>query len=105
MGLANFSDLSWGLREDKTAQSKKGEQTSDSPGILFRASRFGIVLMYIAMNAVASYFLYSPELTALVYLFTVGVVVLLVRFVFMFLFLANFRLPLFNSSKAGYQQV
>merc|ERR1712061_536293 len=71
----------------------KGQQTSDSPSICTRLSRFGLVLTYIAMNAIASYVLYSPELTEMVYLFTVGVVVLLVRFVFMFLFLADFRLP------------
>merc|ERR1719420_966766 len=52
--LANFSDVSWGLREDPSKKSK-GEQTSDSPSFCFQLSRFGLVLTYIAMNAIAAY--------------------------------------------------
>merc|ERR1712176_396942 len=74
--LANFSDVSWGLREDPSKKSKGG-QSSDAPSFCLQLSRFGLVLSYISMNAIAACVLYSPELTALVYLFTVGVIVLL----------------------------
>merc|ERR1712176_872695 len=55
--LANFSDVSWGLREDPSKKTK-GEQTSDVPSFCFQLSRFGLVLTYISMNAIAAYFLY-----------------------------------------------
>merc|ERR1712039_331616 len=96
-----------GLREDKTKQKSKGQQTS-APTVCTKLSQFGLVLVYITMNSVAAYFLYSPELTEMVYLFTVGVLVLLSRFVFMFLFLADFRLPFtgyFGASEKGYERI
>merc|ERR1712176_789175 len=82
-----------------------GQQTSETPSFL---SRFALVVVYIAMNSVAAYVLYSPELTEMVYLFTVGVLVLLARFIFMFLFLADFRLPFkgyFGGDETRYERV
>merc|ERR1712113_1297637 len=91
-------------RENKSKKSK-GQQSSSNNSICTRLSQFSLVATYIFMNALASYVLYSPELTEMVYLFTVGVVVLLVRFVFMFLFLADFRLPFSGYFGAGYERV
>merc|ERR1711902_136570 len=43
--LANFSDVSWGLREATTQSSKSGKSSTNS-SICTALSRFGLVLTY-----------------------------------------------------------